>query len=122
MKDNSPLTSLGKMISFVVTSFFLLFVLGYSIFQSRHLIIGPYLQLDNNLKTVYNTREITLKGTAKNISHLWLNDRPIYTNLEGVFEETLILENGYTLAIIKATDRYGREAKIRKEFVYKKDS
>ncbi len=117
--SESSLTALGQTVSLLFTSVFLLFVLGYSIFQSRYLLLGPSLKLDNNLKTVQGSRGVTLKGTARNISHLWLNDRPIYTNLEGVFEEVLILENGYTVATIKATDRYGREEKIKKEFFYK---
>lgn len=65
-----------------------------------------------------NERQVFLSGTAYNISHLWLNDRPIYTDAKGNFKEALVLENGYTISTLRAEDRYGRETKVKKEFVY----
>lgn len=90
----------------------------YALFQARYLIIGPEITLTTEPKIRQNELKVTLEGTAYNISRLWLNDRQIYTNEQGVFEEALILENGYTVATIRAEDRYGRTTEIERSFVY----
>jgi hypothetical protein len=96
----------------------LLCVAAYVAFQARFLIIGPQLQLINESEQLVNHRQITLAGSAANISRLWLNDRPIFTDAQGNFKEALVLENGYTIAIIRAEDRYGRETTIQRTYVY----
>jgi len=93
-------------------------ILAYVIFQARYLISGPQISLVENPDLRQNERQIFLSGATFNISHLWLNDRPIYTDGQGNFKEALILENGYTVATLRAEDRYGRETRIIKPFVY----
>ena len=65
-----------------------------------------------------NSRQITLTGSASNISRLWLNGRPIFTDRNGQFTAAVILENGYTVTTLKAEDRYGRTTLITRPFVY----
>ena len=90
----------------------------YLFFQARFLIAGPQITLENEPPTQNNIRMIELKGTAHNITHLWLNDRPIYTNEDGEFNEALVIENGYTITTLRAKDRYDRETKLVRSFVY----
>ncbi len=97
----------------------LLVVVGvYVLFQARFMIAGPQIVLVNEPLIHNNTRLVELSGTAYNITHLWLNERPIYTNEAGHFTEALVLENGYTVATLRAKDRYGRETRIERSFVY----
>lgn len=96
----------------------LLIMLGYITFQARFLLIGPQISLTEVPDSRQNERQITLAGSAFNISRLWLNGRPIYTDAEGNFQEALVLENGYTVATLRAEDRYGRETIITRSFVY----
>jgi len=105
-------------IKFSVIILGLLFILIYIAFQARYLIIGPQVTLNENPSLLQNTRQVFLSGAAYNISHLWLNDRPIYTDAQGNFKEALVLENGYTVATLRAEDRYGRETTITQPFVY----
>ncbi len=91
---------------------------AYVIFQARFLIIGPQIVLSKEPELLQNSRQIFLTGAAHNISRLWLNDRPIYTDAEGKFKEALVLENGYTIATLRAEDRYGRQTTITQPFVY----
>jgi hypothetical protein len=93
-------------------------ITSYVIFQARFLITGPQIILAGEIPTENNSRSITLEGTAFNITHLWLNDRQIFTDESGHFEEALILENGYTIATLRAKDRYGRETRVERSFVY----
>ncbi len=102
----------------VGTTILLAFVGTYVVFQARFLIVGPQINLINEPPTQNNDRVITLSGNTQNITHLWLNGRQIFTDENGNFEEALVLENGYTITTLRATDRYGRETKIARSFVY----
>ena len=105
------LITFGSLILVALTAF-------YIIFQARFLIAGPQIVLTNEAPTAQNTRVIALSGTAYNITHLWLNDRPIFTDEAGHFKEALVLENGYTIATLRAKDRYGRETRVERPYVY----
>ncbi|MCA9358083.1 hypothetical protein KC902_02355 [Candidatus Kaiserbacteria bacterium] len=96
----------------------LLIILGYVIFQARFLIMGPQITLTSSPTIIHNDRQIYLTGSTFNISRLWLNDRQIYTDAHGHFKEALILENGYTVATLRAEDRYGRVTTVERPFVY----
>lgn len=96
----------------------IMLALGLVIFQARFLLIGPQISITEEPTGPQNERYTTLRGTAENISRLWLNGRPIYTDMQGNFKEALILENGYTIVTLRAEDRYGREAKIVRTLVY----
>ncbi len=96
----------------------LLFVGSFVVFQARFLIVGPQIVITDAPEGPQNERQIFLSGTAYNITHLWLNDRPIYTDAQGNFKEALVLENGYTIATLRAEDRYGRTTKVTRPLVY----
>ncbi len=98
---------------------FLGLIAGYIFFQARFLVAGPQISLTEEPGIAHNSRVITLVGNAHNITHLWLNDRQIFTDENGNFREALVLENGYTIATLKARDRFGRETRVERPFVYK---
>ena len=110
--------SFRTVLKFIAIIIGILFVVVYVSFQARYLIIGPQILLADVPDQIQNERQIFLTGTAHNISHLWLNDRPIYTDAKGNFKEALVLENGYTVSTLRAEDRYGRETKVTQSFVY----
>ncbi len=93
-------------------------IAGYIVFQARFLIAGPQIDLLAEPAIQHNTRTIVLSGVAHNITHLWLNDRQIFTDPSGYFNEALVLENGYTIATLKARDRFGRETRVERPYVY----
>jgi hypothetical protein len=105
------LIALGSLILFGL-------ICTYIVFQARFLIAGPQIVLEAEPAIQNNTRTISLVGTAQNITHLWLNDRPIFTDESGRFTEALVLENGYTVATLRAKDRFGRETRVERPFVY----
>ena len=82
------------------------------------MIIGPQVTLIDEPASIQNSRVVKLRGSAKNITHISLNGRQIFTDKVGYFDEALVLENGYTIATIQVTDRYGRQESIVKQFVY----
>lgn len=105
-------------LKFVGLSIGLLLILAYLVFQARFLIMGPQIILTEIPNIQQNQRAVFLVGETHNISHFWLNDRPIYTDAKGKFKETLILENGYTIATLRAEDRYGRETTVVQPLIY----
>jgi hypothetical protein len=96
----------------------LLVVLAFVIFQARYLILGPQIRITEEPIGPQSERQVFIAGDAYNISHLWLNGRPIYTDLQGKFKEAIMLENGYTVITIRAEDRYGRSTEITRTIVY----
>lgn len=93
-------------------------LLTYVLFQARMFIAGPQIALREEYETLQNNRQITLAGTAQNITEITVNGRAIVTDEAGHFAESIVLENGYTIVRIAARDRYGRETYIEQPFVY----
>lgn len=109
---------LRSVLKIVGTITLLVLIALYVLFQARFLITGPQIILQNEPEVQQNARIVTLEGTALNITHLWLNDRQIFTDEQGYFKEALVLENGYTITTLRAKDRYGRETRVVRSFVY----
>lgn len=117
MIDRTPLTL--RTILLAGSSLILLCgALWYVAFQARFIITGPQITLEQHTTGRQNVRTATLSGNAQNITRLWLNDRQIFTDQTGYFTEALVLENGYTVATVKAEDRYGRVTSVTREYVY----
>ncbi|MFT5849265.1 MAG: hypothetical protein ACI9H6_000066 [Patiriisocius sp.] len=91
---------------------------GYALFQARFILAGPEVAFINQPETLQSSRQVILEGNAQNIVRMTLNGRQIYTDKSGYFNETLVLENGYTVATLQAHDRYGSSSSYTQEFVY----
>lgn len=102
-----------SLITICITGF-----LGYTIWQSRLLLVGPVIEFTDSVPVSQSERFVTIEGTTRNIVKVTLNGRDIYTDKNGNFKEVLVLENGYTIATIEGTDRYGRQTTLTREFVY----
>ena len=92
-------------------------LLLYVFIQARPLIEGPRLTLRAERESA-ESRIVALSGTARNITALILNDRPIFTDEQGAWRERLVLENGYTILTLRAEDRFGRTAQLERALVY----
>ena len=110
--------SKSRYIEYIFFSLFCLAFLVYIAFQARFVLIGPQVTLLEELPANQASQKIFLRGETSNIIEISLNGRNIMTNEAGYFEEPLILENGYTIASIRAKDRYGREVVVERKFVY----
>ena len=94
---------------------------AYVHFQARNLISGPSIELPDAPNGVVRERLITLTGTARNIVKLTVNGCEIHTDEHGLFREALVLENGYTIATLRAEDRFGRTTTLTREYVYERE-
>lgn len=105
----------------IILSVFLL--VSYGLFNARNLIIGPTIEIfspTKDMETEDNT--ITIKGKAKNITFISLNERPISVDMEGLFEEKLLLSPGSNIIEIKARDRFKKETEKTIKIYYKQST
>lgn len=90
-----------------------LFMTFYGFYNARGMIIGPTLDIyspsSENLETI--DKIINVKGEAKNISSITLNERRIMVDTEGFFEEKVLLSPGSNIVEITAKDRFKNEVK-----------
>lgn len=106
-----------KFYSFVLLG---ILILGYSIFQAQKIWNGPRITVLSPINgATYTTTLIEIKGVAKNVSTLTLNDRPLYTDKLGNFSDTLLLSQGYNILKLEAKDKFGSETKKMIEIIYK---
>lgn len=115
---DTPTITLRQLLAYAGILIGAVLLVSYIVFQARFLIQGPSVVLDYEPNQVENTRVVKISGSARNIAKITLNDRQIFTDKSGYFNEALVLENGYTIATIKAVDRYGRETQVVRSFVY----
>lgn len=88
----------------------LLLIALYTLFELRHLIVGPIIVLSypQNGATVTEPL-IEIRGNTRNVAHITLNDRQIFVDSKGNLRESLLLATGYNVLRIKGRDRLGRD-------------
>jgi hypothetical protein len=96
--------------------------LGYAYLQAHSLLTGPQLTLLEPASVIQHKRTITVRGETKNITELTLNGKVIHTDEGGMFNEQLVLPDGYTIMTLHAKDRFGRTTSLSRELVYQQDS
>lgn len=113
--------SIEKIKKWIVFSFLIFFII-YGLFESYNLILGPKINILEP-KNGANFLEpiITIKGNAKNISFISINDRQIYVDKSGYFEDKILLLPGYNIISVKAKDRFGKNIEKRLQLFLEKD-
>lgn len=102
----------------IITSLSLLIV-SYAIYQSRKLLEGPEITITEPQNgTITLDSLLTIKGVAENINSINLDDRPIFIDEQGNFEEKLLLYPGYNIIKFEARDKFGKEKTLNLEVVY----
>jgi hypothetical protein len=93
-------------------------VAGYALYQAQNLIKGPQLSLQSPFNgTTVQEPAVAIKGMAKNISYISLNDRQIYVDKDGQFNEELLLAPGYNVWKLEAKDKFGRVVSKKIELI-----
>jgi len=99
---------------------FVSIIIGYSIFQAQKIIHGPVINIysPKNGQT-FNQGLIEIEGRAKNISYLYMNDKPIFTDKTGYFKEKFILSTGYNVIKLSGTDKFKKYTEKKLELILK---
>lgn len=93
----------------------------YGLWNARNLIMGPSIEilLPTPNITEIATSTLLIKGMVKNSTYISINERPIYIDTRGFFEEKLLLGEGSNIIIVRAKDRFGAEEKKLLNIYYK---
>ena len=107
----------------VVIFLFIAIIISYGFYQARGIIAGPYIYIESPTNGVTSTSSLlTISGKVTRVKEVYLDDRPIFVDLEGRFYERLLLNSGYNIMEIKAKDAQGRETIRTIEVVYRPTS
>ncbi len=103
----------------IILSVFLL--ISYGIFNARNLIIGPTIEIFTPINEETEENVLIIKGRTKNITLLSVNEKPIFVDKQGLFEEKLLLSPGSNTIEIRVRDRFKKEV-LKTIKVYYKQS
>lgn len=100
----------------------ILFV-SYVIFQSKNLLLGPILTINEPRDgATLASPIVNVNGLAKNVAYIYLNDRQIFVDTEGHFNEKLIAPVGHSIIKLNAQDKFGREKEMIIRVILEKDT
>lgn len=98
----------------------LIAVFGYGYFEIRNLLLGPTITVSEPQDgQAFASSTISVKGIAKNISALSMNDLPIFVNDKGDFSEIVALSLGYNIISLKGADKFGKKTEKVLQLVLK---
>ncbi len=92
----------------------------YSLFQAQKLINGPSIEIYSPLNgSTYSQTLIEVEGRATNIAYLNMNDRAIFTDKNGYFNEKFLLSPGYNVIKLDARDKFKKYTEKKLEIILK---
>ncbi|PIR86298.1 hypothetical protein COU13_01705 [Candidatus Kaiserbacteria bacterium CG10_big_fil_rev_8_21_14_0_10_43_70] len=108
----------NRIVAVIISAFFLL-ILFYSYFEARNILFGPKIIVNTpDEGIVVSEKFVTITGKAENIKDIWMNGRAIPVTEDGMFEESILLTEGYNRVILEAVDKTGRETSEIVQIVY----
>lgn len=114
------MTNIKSLLKILAIIAVVVIVVGYSYDRTKDFAQGPTITVLSPTDGFTSVESIVnVEGEAKNISHISMNDRQIFTNEEGLFEEKLLLYPGYNIITIKARDKFDRNIEKTLEIIYK---
>lgn len=106
------------MLQWVLLGIGITIVLGYSFFALKGFVEGPRIELATPMSGFSTTTPvIEVSGRALRTSVFTLNDSPIPLDLQGNFNEHIVLALGYNVLSVKAEDRYKRSTEQKLEII-----
>ena len=91
----------------------------YALYESRILWRGPIIIIEKPISGATSFASVAdIKGLAKNIVRISLNDRNISVDESGVFQEKFALFGGRNIIKVSAEDRFGRQTESLIEILY----
>lgn len=86
-----------------------LLVSVYTFFRAGSFIFGPEIVVFSPVEHQISSPMLTITGTVAHATYFSINDRRVWPDKDGFFEETLVLSTGYTIVKLYAHNRQRRE-------------
>ena len=97
-----------------------IFIFGYSFYEIQKVVFGPKITVSNPTNgEIVSESLIKITGQSKNVQDISLNDRKIFIDEKGNFNEEMLLSYGYNVLTLKANDKFGRNTQKTLEVIYK---
>lgn len=104
---------------YAVALIFFLLLVGYGLFQTKNLILGPNIAIASPLDgAAVGLNPVEVKGQADRIAFISLNGQQIFTDEKGNFNQKLLLTPGYNTIKVEAQDKFGRTIQKVLNLVY----
>ena len=112
--------STRKLLKIIIISVIVLFVFIYTAYEIQKVLFGPRIEVLSPKNGSLVSDSLTeVSGIAKNIKDISLDDRKIFIDEQGNFDEKVLLSYGYNSFSIKASDKFGRNTEKIIEIIYK---
>ena len=106
----------------ILITLVIVLLIGYAVFNSRFLLKGPEIAiagLEEDVQAIQSpTRDFSLQGTVLHSSFISLNNRPIFIDQAGHFNEKLLLSYRVSVVELYARDKFGKEIRKKISVVY----
>lgn len=114
------MTNKKQLLKIILAIVIFIIIGGYAYSRTKDFIRGPAITISSpeNGSTV-DRPLLEIKGQAKNVAHITIDDRDIFTDEEGYFSEKLLLYPGYNIISVKTRDRFERSKEKTLEIVYR---
>ena len=99
-----------RLIKFSLLFLFFATVFSFAIFKILNYIQGPRIAIDYPPNGYISDKDfLSINGQARQVSHIYLNGRPILTDEKGYWNDSIIIFAGINKINISANDRFGRK-------------
>ncbi len=83
-------------------------ILGYAYYRSKDAIFGITITASVADGATLDKPLLTITGNAVHASKFTIDDRELLLDKDGNYTDTLLLQEGYTILELEASDRFGR--------------
>lgn len=97
-----------KFIRITLITLLFVFIAGYAYYRSKDAIFGITITTSIEDGAALDSKLLTLTGNAPHTSHFTVNSRELLLDKDGNFTDTLLLQDGYNILELKASDKFGR--------------
>ena len=97
----------------------LLLIIGYALFVASPYLLGPSLTVITPAQNSAITNPtVIVSGTTRRVSYLSIDDQAVPLAEDGSFVVERAYPSGYTVLVVRARDRFGREKVDTVTFVH----
>lgn len=94
-------------------------VVGYGFFVASPYLLGPSLTVLSPIQgSAISSPTVTVTGKTERVSYLSINDLPVPLLEDGTFSVERSYPTGYTVIVVRARDRFGREVTDTVRFIH----
>lgn len=99
---------------------FVSLIVAYGLIKFIPFVFAPDILLiePSVVETIYDSKDVVVRGRAKNTASLTLNGKKIYIGKNNDFRETVELQDGVNTISLEARSIFGRTAEVVRSVIY----